>query len=45
LSRAFVPTLIADGDTNRNFDQKQVTINNNKLAVELKPNGGFVVVL
>jgi len=37
--------LIADDDTNRNFDQKQVTINNNKPAVELKPNGGIVVVL
>ncbi len=45
LSRTFVPTLITDGDTNRNFVQKQVTINNNKLSVELKPNGGFVVVL
>ncbi|HET7733993.1 MAG TPA: glycoside hydrolase family 97 catalytic domain-containing protein, partial [Paludibacter sp.] len=38
-------TLITDGDTNRNFVQQQATINNNKLEVEIKPNGGFTVVL
>jgi alpha-glucosidase len=38
-------TLITDGDTNRNFIQLPTTVNNNKLEVEIKPNGGFVVVL
>lgn len=38
-------TLITDGDTNRSFIQKPATISNNKLEVEIKPNGGFVVVL
>lgn len=38
-------TLITDGDTNRSFIQKPATVINNKLEVEIKPNGGFVVVL
>jgi alpha-glucosidase len=38
-------TLITDGDTNRSFIQQPVTISNNKLEVEIKPNGGFTVVL
>jgi len=38
-------TLITDGDTNRSFIQQPVTISNNKLEVEMKPNGGFTVVL
>ena len=38
-------TLITDGETNRNFIQQQATINNNKLEVTIKPNGGFTVVL
>ena len=38
-------TIITDGDNNRSFAQKQVAINNNKFEVEIKPNGGFVVVL
>lgn len=38
-------TMIIDGDTNRSFIQQQVTINSNKLVVEMKSNGGFVVVL
>lgn len=40
-----IPTMITDGDTNRSFIQKAVIIANNKLDVEMKPNGGFVVVL
>ncbi|MFM2290309.1 MAG: hypothetical protein RIS29_122 [Bacteroidota bacterium] len=38
-------TMITDGDTNRSFIQKPVEISNNKLEVEIKPNGGFVVEL
>jgi len=38
-------TMITDGDTNRSFIQKPITFSNNKLEVEIKPNGGFVVVL
>jgi len=37
-------TLITDGDTNRSFIQKQTFVTDNKLEVEMKPNGGFVVV-
>lgn len=37
--------LITDGETDRDFIQKSTTIRNNKLEVELKSNGGFVVVL
>jgi len=37
--------LTTDSDTNRSFVQKQVDITNQKLEVEIKPNGGFVVVL
>jgi len=45
LNHTFVATLITDGYTNRSFAQETVTISNHKLEVELKPNGGFVVVL
>jgi hypothetical protein len=38
-------TLITDGDTNRSFVQKPIEISNNKLEVEIQPNGGFVVEL
>ena len=38
-------SLITDGDTNRNFIHNQVDITTHKLEVEIKPNGGFVVVL
>lgn len=38
-------TMITDGDTNRSFVQQSLTITNNKLEVEIKPNGGFTVVL
>lgn len=38
-------TLITDGENNRSFVEKHVTLNENKLEVEIKPNGGFVVVL
>jgi len=38
-------TLITDGDTNRSFIQKQTSVIDSKLEVEMKPNGGFVVVL
>ena len=38
-------TLITDGDTNRSFIQKQTSVTDSKLEVEMKPNGGFVVVL
>ncbi|MBK5720962.1 glycoside hydrolase family 97 catalytic domain-containing protein [Dysgonomonas sp. Marseille-P4677] len=37
-------TMITDGDTNRAFNQKQVSLNNGKLNVEIQPNGGFVIV-
>lgn len=37
-------TMITDGDTNRIFSQKQVSLNNGKLSVEIQPNGGFVIV-
>lgn len=37
--------MITDGDTNRSFVQKTIDITNNKLEVEIKPNGGFVVAL
>lgn len=36
--------MIADGDTNRTFSQKTVTLDNGKLKVEVQPNGGFVIV-
>jgi len=39
------PIMITDGETNRTFIQKPTTITNNKLEVEIKPNGGFVLVL
>jgi hypothetical protein len=38
-------TIITDGENNRSFNQKQTTANNNKLVVEILPNGGFVTVL
>lgn len=36
--------MITDGDTNRTFSQKAVTLDNGKLNVEVQPNGGFVIV-
>lgn len=36
--------MITDGDSNRSFIQKQISLVNNKLELEIKPNGGFVVV-
>ncbi|MFA6581291.1 MAG: glycoside hydrolase family 97 catalytic domain-containing protein [Paludibacter sp.] len=38
-------SLITDGDTNRSFVQNKIDISTHKLEVEIKPNGGFVVVL
>lgn len=38
-------TLITDGASNRSFVQKTESVQNNKLNVEIKSNGGFVVVL
>lgn len=38
-------TMITDGENNRSLIQLPVTINDNKLDVEIKPNGGFIVVL
>ncbi|NDV95158.1 glycoside hydrolase family 97 protein [Dysgonomonas sp. 521] len=37
-------SMITDGDTNRTFSQKTVTLDNGKLRVEMQPNGGFVIV-
>jgi hypothetical protein len=37
-------SMITDGDTNRNFVQKTVSLENGKLKVDIQPNGGFVVV-
>ena len=45
LTSSHTLTMITDGETNRTFIQKPATISNNKLEVEIKPNGGFVVVL
>lgn len=36
--------MITDGDTNRTFMQKPVSLDNGKLNVEMQPNGGFVIV-
>lgn len=36
--------MITDGDTNRTFSQKTVSPQNNKLNLEIQPNGGFVIV-
>lgn len=36
--------MITDGDTNRTFSQKTITLDNGKLKVEVQPNGGFVIV-
>ncbi|GHV41118.1 hypothetical protein FACS1894179_08720 [Bacteroidia bacterium] len=33
-----------DGDTNRTFSQKQVSLNNGKLSAKIQTNGGFVIV-
>ncbi|MFT3752623.1 MAG: glycoside hydrolase family 97 catalytic domain-containing protein [Paludibacter sp.] len=38
-------TIITNGDTNRSFIQQPVTISNDKLEVEITPNGGFTAVL
>ena len=38
-------TVITDGESNRSFIQKTVSVNNKQLEVEIKPNGGFAVVL
>jgi alpha-glucosidase len=38
-------SMITDGDTNRSFSKQQLDISNNKLEVEIKANGGFVVIL
>lgn len=37
-------SMITDGDTNRAFLQKIVLLDNGKLDVDIKPNGGFVIV-
>lgn len=36
--------MITDGDTNRTFAQKKVTLSENTLNVEIQPTGGFVIV-
>lgn len=36
-------TIMTDGDTNRSFIQQNASISNNKLVVEMKSNGGFVI--
>jgi len=38
-------TLFTDGENNRSFKKIDVNITNDRLELELKPNGGFVVVL
>ena len=37
--------LLTDGDTNRSFNEQNTTIKNNILEVEMKSNGGFVLIL
>jgi len=38
-------TLITDGVTNRSFTEQNTTLKNNMLEVEMKSNGGFVLIL
>ena len=37
-------SMITDGETNRDFVQKEVSLDNGKLKVQIQPNGGFVIV-
>jgi hypothetical protein len=35
--------LVTDGDNNRSFIRKDVNLNNNKIEIDMKGNGGFVL--
>jgi hypothetical protein len=37
--------VITDGDTNRSFIEKNASVNDDKLELEIKPDGGFVTTL
>lgn len=36
--------LITDGNTNRDFIQKEIKLNDGKFSIDIQPNGGFVAV-
>ncbi|MDU1905204.1 MAG: glycoside hydrolase family 97 catalytic domain-containing protein [Dysgonomonas sp.] len=36
-------SMIMDGETNRTFSQKTVSLTDSKLHVDIQPNGGFVI--
>ncbi len=38
-------TIITEGDTKQSFSQKELPVQNNRIAVEILPEGGFVTVI
>ena len=45
LSATDTGILITDGETDRSFSREDVTLNNGKLNLTIKPSGGFVLYL
>ena len=38
-------TIITEGDTKQSFSQKELQVQNNRIEVEILPEGGFVTVI
>jgi hypothetical protein len=38
-------TIITEGYTKQSFSQKELPVQNNRIAVEILPEGGFVTVI
>ncbi len=45
ISSAGTGTLITDGETNRSFLKKDISLDEGKINLTIKPSGGFVMVL